>query len=50
MNPQWKVRPRISFIYVTMKVLTCKYNDGGGACIMIHACLWKHHLPSDQSD
>ena len=49
MNPQFKVRSTIAFIGGTMKVLTCKYYDGGGgARMMIHACRWNHHLPSDQ--
>ena len=50
MNPQWKFRPTIASIYGTMKVLTSKYNDGWDARMMIHACRWKHHLPSYQSD
>ena len=33
-----------------MKVLTCNYHDGGGVCMMIHACRRKHHLTSDQPD
>ena len=49
-NLQWKVRPTIAFIYGTMNVLACRDHDGGGAYIMIHACRWKHRLPSDQHD
>ena len=48
MNPQWKVIPTIAFMDITKKVLTCKNNYGGYLRMMIHACRWKHHLPSDQ--
>ena len=50
MNSQWEVIPTIDFIDATMKVLTCKDYDVGDARMMIHACRWKHHLPSDQPD
>ena len=50
MNPQWKVRPKISFIDGTTKILTCEYHDGGDARMMIHECHWKHHVPHDQPD
>ena len=45
MNPKWKFRPKIAFIDSTINVLTCKDHNGGGTCMMIHACRWKHHLP-----
>ena len=50
MNPQYEVRPKISFIDGTMKFLTCKDHYWGYDCMMIHACRWKRHSPSDQHD
>ena len=38
MNTQWKVRPKIAFIDGTMKVLTCKDNDGG-VCMHDDPCM-----------
>ena len=49
-NPKWKVRPTIDLIYGTMKFLTCTYHGWWGACMMIHTCRWKNHLPSDKRD
>ena len=33
-----------------MKVLTFNDNDGRDTRRIIHACNWKHHLPSYQPD
>ena len=48
-NTDWKVLPKIYFVDVYPRVLTCKYHDGGCNLIQIHCCRWRTKVPSPVS-